>query len=193
MLPALSWRRAFFLRIVGIGLAPLIWGLLAGCSGQAPGGPAPDSFVPPTAASEVSSPLLIQATPTPTGLPRELRPSPTPACTDILSFLEDVSIPDGTVFRPGESLDKRWRVENSGSCNWDDRYRLRLISGPDLGAIPEQALYPARSGAQIELRIVFTSPAEPGTYRSAWQAHDPQGRPFGDPFYIEIVVEAQSP
>jgi hypothetical protein len=59
--------------------------------------------------------------------------------------------------------------------------------------VPEQALYPARSGTQVELRIVFTAPNEPGIYRSAWQAHDPEGQPFGDQFFIEIVVEALAP
>jgi hypothetical protein len=41
----------------------------------------------------------------------------------------------------------------------------------------------------VVLRMVFTAPQEAGTYRSAWQAYDPDGGPFGDPFYIEIVVE----
>lgn len=193
MLPALFRRRTIFLKIVDIGLALFIWSLLAGCSSQSPDEPAPDSFIPPTPASGVSSPLLVPAAPTSTSPPGEQRPTPTPACTNILSFFEDVTIPDGTVFSPGESLDKRWRVENSGTCNWDDRYRLKLISGPPLGAASEQALYPARSGAQVEIRMLFTAPAEPGTHRSAWQAHDPQGQPFGDPFYVEIVVEVQAP
>lgn len=137
--------------------------------------------------------MFLSSTPTPTATPREARPTPTPMCTNVLSFLEDVTIPDGTVVQPGESLDKRWKVENSGTCNWDHRYRLKLVSGPSLGAAPEQALYPARSGSQVEIRIVFTAPTEPGTYRCAWQAYDPQGNPFGDQFFIDFVVEAPPP
>ena len=38
------------------------------------------------------------------------------------------------------------------------------------------------------LRIVFIAPLEAGTYRSAWQAYNPQGVAFGDPFYIEFAV-----
>jgi hypothetical protein len=112
----------------------------------------------------------------------------TPACTNYLKYIEDVSIPDGTIVRPGEILDKKWLVENSGSCNWDSKYRLRLVAGSELGAPDEAALYPARSGTQATISLVFTAPDTPDTYRSAWQAYDPQGSPFGDPFFIEIVV-----
>jgi hypothetical protein len=88
----------------------------------------------------------------------------------------------------GQGLDKRWQVQNSGTCNWDSSYRMKLIAGPELSAQSEQALYPARSGTEMVIRILFTAPSEAGTYRSAWQAFDPQGEPFGEPFFIEVVV-----
>jgi hypothetical protein len=99
-----------------------------------------------------------------------------------------VTIPDYTVVAPGSSLDKQWLVQNSGSCNWDSRYRLRLISGDPLGASPEQALYPARAGMQATLRILFTAPQETGEYVSEWQAFDPNEIPFGESFVIKIIV-----
>jgi hypothetical protein len=108
-----------------------------------------------------------------------------------LAFLEDITIPDGTVVSPGEVLDKRWLVENNGSCNWNAGFGLQLIAGPEMGAHSEQALFPARSGSQAEIAIVFTAPVEPGSYRSAWQAQDAQGVLFGDPIFIEIVVTNQ--
>jgi hypothetical protein len=103
--------------------------------------------------------------------------------------LEDLTVPDGSLVTPGSTLDKRWRVENSGTCNWDEKYRLKLVSGLEMGAQTEQALYPARSGTQAVLRIIFTAPEEPGPYRSAWQAYDPHGEPFGDPIFIEVIVQ----
>jgi hypothetical protein len=89
---------------------------------------------------------------------------------------------------PGESLDKRWLVENSGSCNWDASYALQLVAGPELDVPETQALYPARSGSTATIRIIFTAPSEPSTYRSAWQAYNPQGEAFGDPIFIEVTV-----
>jgi hypothetical protein len=111
------------------------------------------------------------------------------ACTDNLSFIQDVTIPDNSVETPGKVLDKQWLVQNSGECNWDARYRLRLISGEALGASPEQALYPARAGSQANLRILFTAPQESGEYVSEWQAFDANGVPFGESFFIKIVVQ----
>ncbi len=115
---------------------------------------------------------------------------PTPPCEPGLIFLEDLTIPDGSVVASGDQLDKRWQVKNSGTCNWDTTYGIRLIAGPDLGAPQEQSIFPARSGSEAMVRMVFIAPNEPGTYRSAWQAHDQEGRLFGDLFFIEIIVEA---
>jgi hypothetical protein len=152
------------------------------------------AYLPPTAVSQAAGQgAPVQTLPASTARSEEQTATPgatpTPACASGLAFLSDLTIPDGTVVAPQELLDKRWQIENSGTCNWDASYSLRLIAGPDLGAPSEQALFPARSGTQATVRMFFTAPAEPGTYRSAWQAFDPQGEPFGDPFFVEVVVE----
>jgi len=146
----------------------------------------------PTVAMETPSMILLPSA-TPTQFPRTELPLPstTPDCEDALRFLEDLTIPDGSRMIAGNPVDKRWRVENAGSCNWDGGYRLRLLGGIAMGVPVEQALYPARAGAQAVIRILFTAPAKPGTYRSAWQAVNPAGEAFGDPFYIEIQVYTQ--
>jgi len=150
----------------------------------------PTPFMPPEQAGG-ASPLL---TPTPTPEPTvEVSALPTPECSNILTFLEDLTIPDGTLTHPGEALDKRWLVQNNGSCNWNEQYRLKLVSGPALGVPEEQSLYPARSGTQAIIRILFTAPDQSGLQRSAWQAFSPEGEAFGDPFYLEVLVESPAP
>jgi hypothetical protein len=109
-----------------------------------------------------------------------------------LAFIEDITIPDGTVVSPGENMDKGWLVQNNGSCNWDSRYRLKFVGGLEMGATVEQALYPARTGSQATIRISFTAPSEPGTYNTAWQAFNPDGIAFGDPVFMEIVVQPEA-
>jgi hypothetical protein len=160
-----------------------------GCSGLARD-EAAVFYLPPTPASGFNPPTL-QATQAPIQeqvVFQEEQPTPAPSCTDSLRYVEDLSIPDGSQVSPGEKLDKRWTVENDGSCNWDQNYSLKLIAGPDMDASPEQALYPARTGSQATIRIIFTAPTELGVYRSAWQAHTPAGQPFGDPVFIEVQV-----
>jgi hypothetical protein len=148
-------------------------------------------FIPPTRQAQTAPAALMTVLPPAAALTSSPSPevTPTPACSNILAFAADLSIPDGTIVKPGEQLEKRWQVRNSGTCNWDNTYRVGLIAGPALGVPEKQALFPARSGTEAKIRMLFTAPAEPGTYRSAWQAIDPSGEPFGDPFFIEIVVE----
>jgi hypothetical protein len=185
--PQATWRGFYWLWRLPLMIgACALW--LAACSlSSAPGykGDAPfEAFRPPTTAPT----LTPTATITPV-IPTET-PVPTlaPVCLDHLTYVEDVTIPDGTTVQPGAVLDKRWKVRNSGTCNWDGRYRLKLFDGPQLEAPLEGALYPARGGAEALLRLEFVAPSDAGSYRSAWQAVGPQGQPFGDPFYIEIKV-----
>lgn len=145
-------------------------------------------YRPPTANVTMS----FMLTPAPGDVSAQPSPTPlltsTPDCTNNLTFVEDQTIPDGAQVQPGESLDKRWLVENSGTCNWDGSYRLKRIAGAEMGLSPEQALYPARGGTQVSIRLVFTAPEQPDIYRSAWQAFSPSGMPFGDPIFIEVQV-----
>ena len=167
-------------------MAATLW-LLSACGSDDATTPTLDVYRPPTQA--------VTATPLPVSTQENdaERPTSEPACTNALWFFQDLSIPDGTQVSPGERLDKRWLVQNAGTCNWDERYEIRLEAGPNMGVPATQALFPARSGLEVTIRMNFIAPEEPGTYRSAWQAYDPEGVPFGDPFFIEVVVEETSP
>ena len=177
---------------------PCVFGLLAflglllpGCTGRdLPVTP----YLPPTAAAQSTpfnfpTPVLTSSNTSPNSPAITARPTVLPTCTRGLDFLDDLTIPDGASTRSGETLDKRWRVLNSGTCNWEASYAVKLVAGPDLGAPKEQSLFPARGGTEAIIRMSFTAPDEPGVYRSAWQAFDPEGEAFGDAFFIEIVVE----
>lgn len=157
--------------------------VLAGC-GVAPRLPAPGAEQTP-----VFRPPTLAAPATATVFPVSARPTIVTNCTDKLTFIVDLTIPDGTVVAPNSTLDKRWEVENTGTCNWDERYRLKLSSGPAMGIEAEQPLFPARSGTRAIIRLVMQAPEKPGTYRSAWQAYNPNNEKFGEVFFIDIVVK----
>jgi hypothetical protein len=156
--------------------------LLSACGEQA--APEVDYFIPPTLAPQASPVTIATATEI---APKT--PTPTIECTNNLLFIDDKTIPDGTAFEAGAEMDKVWLVENNGTCNWDTGYTIQLVSGDPMGAEEEQALFPARSGSEADIRIVFTAPDESGDYRSQWQAFDPDGNAFGDPIFIIITVE----
>lgn len=137
-----------------------------------------------TANASTPSPTLSPNAPADT-------PSPTPTpseCINDLRYIDDLTFEDGTIVTPGQEIDKQWLVQNNGTCDWEEGYRLALIGGEPLGAPEEVALYPARAGAQAVLRIPFIAPSIAGRYLSAWQAFDPNGTPFGDTVYLDITV-----
>ncbi len=157
--------------------------------------PPPTPFIAPRAATPTlplvqgNTPVIPTLTPQPRAT---ASPTATPPCTDGLAFVEDITIPDGTVVSPGASIEKQWLVQNNGTCNWDSRYRLRFVGGLEMGAATEQALFPARAGSQATVRIIFTAPSEPGSYTTAWQAIAPDDQPFGDPVFMEIIVQVEA-
>ncbi len=167
----------------------ILFSLIVSACGAGDTRPTPtlEVYRPPT-----QDPAVVQLQATEAArLTQQSLPTPTPACANGLRFVEDVTIEDGTVVAPGAQLDKRWRVENAGSCNWQKGYEVRLVAGPALEASTPQALYPALSSTEVVIRMTFIAPAEPGSYRSAWQAFDPDGAPFGDPFFIDIQVAVE--
>lgn len=153
--------------------------LLAACTSAPSGTP----YLPPSPVQNATPP------PTATLFHLTVEVPPDFSCTDSLAFVDDLTIPDNTVVAPGTLLDKQWLVRNTGTCNWDSRYRLRFVGGYTLGANEEYALYPARADAQATLRILFTAPTEAGEFVSVWQALDPDGLPFGEAFLIKVIVQ----
>jgi hypothetical protein len=155
----------------------------------------PTPFVPPTAQAPLIEPtfiihptqetIIVQATPLPTIVPT-VDPED---CSNNLTFVEDLTVPDNTITTFGLALDKQWLVQNSGTCNWNSEYRLKNIGGAALGAPEEIALYPARAGTQATIQILFTAPFTEGVYESAWQAVDADGVEFGDPIYMRVIVQ----
>jgi len=182
--------------VLWAGLSLILFGLAA-CSSagerlaaSAPAPTAPAARLIPTA----STPERLPAAATPIQNPTQTnpilppKPSPTPDCSDGLEFISDLTVPDGTMIGRGAEVDKRWQVKNIGTCNWDERYKLVLVQGLELGLPVEQALFPARAGKEALIRMLLTAPVSPGIYTSAWQALNPQGEPFGDVIYIKFQV-----
>ena len=179
----------------GLNLLAVIIILIAAVASSCSSSPTATPFRPPVAqtqpdialetlAAQPVTPLVFE---TPTFIIPPLA-SPTP-CTNNLTYLQDLTIPDNTEVSPGSQVDKQWLVQNTGNCNWNSSYRLKWISGDALGATIDQALYPARAGTQATIRIVFTAPSSAGSYESEWQAYDSNGNAFGDSFFIRIVVQ----
>ncbi len=103
-------------------------------------------------------------------------------------FVNDVTIPDGTVLPPSKNFVKTWTLMNNGTCAWDTSYKLAFISGDSLGgtSVPMPLNVPV--GQQAQISVSLTAPDTPGDYKGSWQLVNPQGQAFGNVVTIVIKV-----
>jgi hypothetical protein len=113
-----------------------------------------------------------------------------PTCLNS-KFVEDVTIPDGTVFKPGEKFTKVWRIQNTGTCPWDQGFGFILWAGPSMNATPQyfsshdQKVQP---GGVIDFYVDMRAPNQPGDYIAHWVMVSDSGKTFGGDFVVYIKV-----
>ncbi len=117
-------------------------------------------------------------------------------CTDKAIFKDDVTIPDNTVIAAGGTFTKTWRLQNIGSCTWDENYGVVLEQGEAMSAqSPISLTVSVAPGDEVDLSVKLIAPLTPGTYRAEWKLKNPDGFLFGigpgsdRAFWVEIVVE----
>ena len=133
--------------------------------------------------------------PQPTSTPAPTPSAPTAECYDQSAFVQDVSIPDNTLMKPGQSFVKTWRLRNSGTCTWTQDYALVFAGGDHLGG-PTSAPLPrtVAPGEIVDLSVSLVAPAANGTYQSRWLLRNEKGSSFGvgsgtiRVFWARIVV-----
>ncbi len=108
----------------------------------------------------------------------------------------DLTVPDDTLMKPGQSFTKIWRLQNAGECTWTTSYRVIFFSGEMLGAVNNLALSREVSkGESIDIAIDMVAPNRAGTFQGNWKLRNPDGMAFGigptgsAPFWVRIVVE----
>jgi hypothetical protein len=108
----------------------------------------------------------------------------------------DITIPDGTRLKPGESFSKTWRLVNAGSCVWTNDYAIAWFSGDVFGAVTDQNFgLEVQPGQSVDITVDMTAPIQPGVHQSNWKLRDANGNLFGigpngdAPFWVRIEVE----
>lgn len=109
-------------------------------------------------------------------------------CTNDAEFVADVTVPDGAQYLPGQTFPKRWRMRNTGTCDWGPDYAIALTNGEPMGTATEAAIFPARAGAEGIWEVELRAPDVPGSYTGRWQARAPDGTTFGQTVFVTIQV-----
>lgn len=191
--------------------------ILTACGGSpTPAEPTPDiAAVRTSAASTVESRFTLTAaaftpTPPPPTATETATPEPedTPTATvpvvavvtnaegtqvelcDSVTYVADVTVPDGTVMSPGQDFVKTWRVKNTGACPWGAGYVLAYAGYSNQMSGQFVALTEVvQPGQEVEVSVQFKAPTAAGEYLSAWTMRNPQGVTFPQIVFVKIIVQ----
>ena len=109
---------------------------------------------------------------------------------DNADFVDDITIPDGTVLDPNETFTKTWRLKNSGTCSWTPSYAVVFSNGDSMNGPATQALTGnINPGQTMDISVNLTAPATAGTYRGYWKLRNAAGALFAT-FYVDIKVSS---
>jgi hypothetical protein len=153
--------------------------------------------------------LTPSATPTPepTATPTMEPPTPTVAVVDVIPtatvrvdpqgsvddkavYVSDVTIPDGTIVKPGSTVVKVWAIKNIGNTTWKTSYRLSYLEGLKDAKEMLYVYLPneVKPGTSVQVTVTFTAPASEGKYSSYWRLVNSDGQLFGEELSMKIVA-----
>jgi len=131
---------------------------------------------------------VVSRTSLPTPTPQVIPTVVEQGCEPSARFVEDVTVPDDSLYNSGVKFTKVWRLRNDGECTWLSGTRWVFIGGDLLGAQSPVEIELAEPERIIDVSVDMVAPAAPGTYKSYWRLQAPDGEFFGDQAYVRITV-----
>jgi polar amino acid transport system substrate-binding protein len=144
--------------------------------------------------------LLPTPTPAPdteTPVPATATNTPETACVNAMEFVRDLNLDDNDLqdppeMDPGESFSKGWRIKNSGTCTWDDKYSIDYVRGNT----PVSRMQGERTfingqvvpGGEYDMYVNMVAPGESGVFVGFWQLFDDADVAFGQTVWVAIEV-----
>ena len=110
------------------------------------------------------------------------------ALCDGSAYLDDVNVPDGTVFEPGKVFTKTWKLQNTGTSTWNKFYAIAFSGGASMGGTTttlRRAIPPNGTG---NVSVELTAPNTAGSYTGYWIMTNSSGTAFGNILNVQIVV-----
>jgi hypothetical protein len=143
--------------------------------------PSSTQQIPP--ATESAAPVETQIQPTTAA---SAQPPASPAlttaqqnCSNLAKF-EGETVPDNTVFGPGQDFMKTWILRNNGTCTWSADYQLVYVKGKQMaGTSPVPIGQSVPPGSSIQIYLPQKAPQEIGEHQGFWMLSNPAGKQFG--------------
>lgn len=131
------------------------------------------------AAIQQLAPLLLGVLSHPPDANAPDEPTRYPLPGDYSDFVRDVSIPDGSLVDPGQTLHKQWELRNAGNVHWTNRRLARVGAtggyaspeSPDSVSIPDTP-----PGENVVISVNVVAPERPAHYIAHWKMTDEYGQ-----------------
>jgi hypothetical protein len=114
--------------------------------------------------------------------------TPTEITCDDAIFVSDVTYFDGTEVTPGQDFVKTWKIKNTGSCTWGTGYSIIFAYGEKMSGVAEPLTGAVAPNEEVEVSVRFKAPDNTGQYSSVWRMANASNSPFGENFFVLIVV-----
>jgi uncharacterized protein YkwD len=112
-------------------------------------------------------------------------------CTNSAVLLRDMTIPDNTPVKAGETFTKTWEFKNNGTCPWVN-YKLTFASGDQMNAPLSAPIPDTAPKSTIQISVELTAPSSNGAYTGNFTLNDSSGKaiPIGieKTFWVKILV-----
>jgi len=157
-----------------------------------PGTPFVGATFTPPAFLPSATPLLS------TPVPGTRAPTASSTPCDRAKFVKDVSYPDDTQVKAGESFVKTWRLGNDGTCTWTTAYAMVFTNGDSMGApVAVPLTGNVAPGETIDISVTLTAPEDGGIQRGEFKLRNASNVIFGvgddnKPFWVQIKVPVAS-
>jgi hypothetical protein len=103
------------------------------------------------------------------------------------------TIPDGSVYQPGDTFTKTWVIRNNGTCDWTTDYRFVFEEGDQMDGPSSMKLdHVVEPGDTYTFEIDLTAPDNNGDYTGVWRIKSDDGEELGK-YWVKITVGPAGP
>jgi len=109
-------------------------------------------------------------------------------------FVADISLADGALVSPGQSISKIWRISNPGAQSWPEGVRLVNVGGEIMnGPLNGVVVPPVVGNGLVDVALDLVAPNRPGRYVGYWRlmSPEPNQQRFGHRLWVDITVKTE--
>jgi hypothetical protein len=109
------------------------------------------------------------------------------ACTYQAQLVGDNTLPLGSMLDANTSMEKGWRVKNTGTCSWDG-VQLVYVRGEAMTGTMGVPVASTAAGASVDVSVPMKAPAEAGVHTGEWGLRNSVGQDFGPIFNLTVYT-----